>query len=392
MNDPRELARLLELQRDGQLNQVQMAVLRDYLLANPDAAAWWTRANAFDQRLAQAFQTRLDAGSLSPAARDRIAARLRSTPPLLPLRSIMPALLVLALVIFGSLSWARLQRGAAPSANYPATDAELSQPAPNADLAAPASALLLNCTPVPIDAPPPTPTPPGLEVESQSCVQQLPTPTPFSPAEIATATHWAELTLTALPGAPDLATSQAATATMAQILATDQAIRGPTDIAATATAEQAWFATMTAGVPTWEVATATAEQGLAQTATAFATLSPTSAAETHIAETAAQAVYALTATAVAGDPARATADTLSVTATALRATDYAQTATVAAATPAGVPTSTPTTWTPVAPTPCEQSTSPNTATPTATPTPTPMDGQAPPSACATPTPTTALRP
>jgi hypothetical protein len=386
MNDPRELARLLELQRDGRLSQIQLAVLGDYLLANPDAAAWWARANAFDQRLAQTFQTRLDAGSLSPATRDRIATRLHSAPPLLPLRSIVPVLLVLALVIFGSLSWARLQRGAAPSANYPATDAELSQPAPNADLAAPASAPLLICTPVPIDASPPTPTPPGLEVESQSCVQQNPTPTPFSPDEIATATHWAELTQTTLPSAPDLATSQAATATMAQILATDQAIRGPTDIAATATAEQAWFATMTVGVPTWEAATATAVQAEALTATAFATLSPTSAAETHIAATATQVVQALTATAVALDPARATADTLSVTATALRATDYAQTATVAAATPASVPTSTPTAWKLAAPTPCEQSTSPNTATPTATATPTPMDRQAQPSACATPTP------
>jgi hypothetical protein len=48
MNDPRELARLLELQRDGRLSQIQMAVLRDYLLANPDAAAWWTRADTLD--------------------------------------------------------------------------------------------------------------------------------------------------------------------------------------------------------------------------------------------------------------------------------------------------------------------------------------------------------
>jgi hypothetical protein len=387
MNDPRELARLLELQRDGRLGQVQMAVLRDYLLAHPDAAAWWTRADAFDQRLAQALQTRLDAASLPPATRERIGVRLRGAPPVVSLRGAVPALLVIVLLIFGGLSWARLQRGDAPSAGQPAADAGLPQSAPNADLAAPTSAPLLSCTPVPIDAPPPTPTPLGLEVEAQSCVLLTPSPTPFSPAEIATATHWAEQTQTALPSAPDFATSQAATATMAQILGMEQAIQGPTDLAATATAAQVWSATMTAEAPT-----SAAQTSIAATAMAFATLSPTSVAETQIAATATQIIRDLTATAVAIDPARATADTMSITATAMRATDYAQTATASAAIPTGGPTGTPTAWTPVVPTPCEQSASANTVTAAGTATPTPIDAQAQPAACATPTPTTVPAP
>jgi hypothetical protein len=293
----------------------------------------------------------------------------------------VPALLVVVLLIFGGLSWARLQRGTVPRLGQATADAELPQQALNADLAASTAAPLLICTSTPADTASATPTPSGVEVESQSCVQLTPTPTPFSPAEIATATHWAAQTQTALPSAPDFATSQAATATMAQILATDQAIRGPTDLAATATAAQVWIITMTAVAPT-----SAAETSIAATESMFATLSPTSAAETSVAATATQIVRDLTATAVVLDPARATAEDMSTTATAMRATDYAQTATASAAIPIDGPTDTPTAWTPVTATPCEQSASLQTATPTASATPTPIGGEAQPSACATPTP------
>jgi hypothetical protein len=293
-----ELARYFEMQRDGLLTQKQTAALREYLAANPSDAAWWQRATATDQHLAQALQSRLDSSSLTPAAHERIGARLRTRSHRPALLRGVPALLAALLLVLVGLSVARAWFATMPGAQPLAPNVY----PPPATLALP-TRLPPTCMPRPLVTP--SPTPPQGSAEGQvPCVLLTPTPTPFSPAEAATATALS-------------ATEDAQTATAAKL-----ELGTATAYAMTATAVAPFLpATQTAQVPTDVAATA---MSIAQTATAVALESPAS--------------KAATATAFALDATAARATDYAETATAAQATDYAETATVQS----GGATSTPT--------------------------------------------------
>jgi hypothetical protein len=295
-----ELARYFEMQRDGLLTQEQTAALREYIAANPSDAAWWQRATATDQHLAQALQSRLDSASLTPAARERIGARLRTRSNRPALLRDVPVLLAAILLVLVGLSVARAWFATMPGAQPLAPNVY----PPPATLALP-TLLPPTCMPTPLVTPSLTP-PQGSAEEQAPCVLLMPTPMPFSPAEAATATALS-------------ATDDAQTATAAQL----------------------------------ELGTATA---YAMTATAVAPFLPatqTAQAPTDVAATATD--YAATVSALPGGAGAST----SLTATIARATDYAETAIVQS----GGATSAATPREGLSPMPCDLAQPPGTPTP-----------------------------
>lgn len=153
MIDQRQLARLLDLQHDGRLNPEQESLLHT-MLENPDVALWWGRMLTIEQRLAQSLESRLDAESLSPAARNRIHVQLQRRPAFrrishVAVRAVL--VVVLALCAGGfSLALLTLSDRLNP---FRAT------PTPVLPTPAPSAAPTQTSTPMPSIAPAQTPTP-----------------------------------------------------------------------------------------------------------------------------------------------------------------------------------------------------------------------------------------
>lgn len=97
-----DLTRLRELQRDGRLSPEQERVLEQYDAQHPDEVAGWHSRSATHAQLAAALESKLDSANLSPAARERIRARLRAKAGLatsMRLFTISVALVFVALAI-----------------------------------------------------------------------------------------------------------------------------------------------------------------------------------------------------------------------------------------------------------------------------------------------------
>lgn len=263
--DTRELARLLDLARDGRLSDEQLLALSDLLAATPDAEAWWREALALDKQLALALEARLEAASMRQTTRDRIRAQLRSRPPRTLLQRAAPVLLALSLILL-ALSVGRAWLGTTTGTQPPA------QVTP-----------LVPTTPIAPATPTATPLAPEEAATATAAMAQMLRPTYDAQTAIAQAPT--DLAATSIPLTATAANMDPATAATVTVLVqtevalepfrpATQTARVPTDLAATVvgiqTEDAARTATATHMAPA-AAATATAD---AQTATTLAPFVP----------------------------------------------------------------------------------------------------------------------